>query len=126
MTTPQPKICNCRGNINANKPELPCSNCGGENPMKKPSPQPQQKLYKVRAEIKINPSSIEQVGKLMSEMDLGICGVEQPIVQILSWTTSTKPTKKYKKDLEKTLQYDLAKDGDRLISIKWLSVGKDS
>lgn len=27
-------FCNCRGNMNANNPELPCSSCGGINPMK--------------------------------------------------------------------------------------------
>lgn len=26
------EICGCRGNLNANNPELPCSSCGGINP----------------------------------------------------------------------------------------------
>jgi hypothetical protein len=29
------QICNCRGNLNANNPDLPCYSCGGVNPVKK-------------------------------------------------------------------------------------------
>lgn len=29
------KLCNCRGNMNAGDPDLPCSACGGTNPFKK-------------------------------------------------------------------------------------------
>ena len=29
------EICDCRGNGNANYPDLPCTNCGGINPMRK-------------------------------------------------------------------------------------------
>lgn len=30
--TGKPIVCNCRGNLNANNPALPCSSCGGTNP----------------------------------------------------------------------------------------------
>lgn len=30
---PKDKLCNCRGNLNANNPNLPCSSCGGINPV---------------------------------------------------------------------------------------------
>lgn len=33
-TESKEKICNCRGNGNANNVDLPCSSCGGINPMK--------------------------------------------------------------------------------------------
>ena len=32
------EMCNCRGNLNANSPELPCSSCGGVNPNRKTKP----------------------------------------------------------------------------------------
>ena len=79
-----------------------------------------KKIYKLKAEISVNSSSAEQLGDFMSRMDLGISGIEAPTVEVLEWTTTTKPTAKYKKDLEKVMRDGFAKDGARLINFKWL------
>jgi hypothetical protein len=78
------------------------------------------KLYKLKAEISVNSAIAEEMGNFMSRMDLGITGIEAPMTEIVSWTTTTKPTDEYKKNIEKVIERGFEKDGARLISIKWL------
>jgi len=48
------KICNCRGNLNANNPDLPCSSCGGINPMKPPTVSEKEERDKIYQILKSN------------------------------------------------------------------------
>ena len=50
---------------------------------------------KVSFEVTYNPSEIVQIGKFMSEIDLGIEGLELPTKIIFSYNTTTKVDDKY-------------------------------
>jgi hypothetical protein len=73
-------------------------------------------------DITINPKRANDIGNLMAKMDLGISGILYPISQRISFTTTTKVTKKYLKGVEETLRKAYEEDGNTVLGLKLNSV----
>lgn len=76
---------------------------------------------KVSYEVVYTPSLISKVGKIMSNLDLGISGITAPITEIFSWETTTKIDEKYLKKMEGAIREALrANEVTDIISIKFI------
>jgi len=76
---------------------------------------------KVIFEITFNPKRANEIGKLMAAMDLGISGILYPISESISFTTTTKVTKKYLKSIEETLRKAYEESGNTVLALKFCS-----
>ncbi len=75
-------------------------------------------MYKIAYEVVFNPRGAEQIGELMSRMDLGITGIEAPQCIVMRWTTTTKINKKYKDKVKKGIIELMERDGNRIVSLR--------
>jgi len=73
---------------------------------------------KVIFEITFNPKRANDIGRLMAAMDLGI---SYPLSESISFTTTTKVTKKYLKGVEETIRNAYEKTGNTVLALKFCS-----
>jgi len=76
---------------------------------------------KVIFEITFNPKRANDIGRLMAAMDLGISGISYPLSESISFTTTTKVTKKYLKGVEETIRNAYEKTGNTVLALKFCS-----
>ncbi len=75
-------------------------------------------MTRIEFEVAYNPQLIEKVGDFMAKCDLGITGAEMPIINIWSWSTTTKIDAGYVYKMKRAIAEAIEADGSRVISIK--------
>ena len=73
---------------------------------------------KVKFMILYQLTIIDRIGDIMSKCDLGITGIESPILDIVSWRTSTKVDLKYINKMKRVLKEAYKRIDKRIIKIK--------
>ena len=71
----------------------------------------------IEFEVVYKPSTIVQVEKIMSGLDLGIAGVSYSRYRKVSWTTTAKIDKKYIAKMKKAVKQAFELDGSKVISV---------
>jgi hypothetical protein len=79
----------------------------------------------IEFEVISQSKQLDEVGKLMSGMDLGITDIKGPIKETYSWKTSKTINREYISKSKKAIKEAVDKTGFRLISIKKLKNKKD-
>lgn len=76
------------------------------------------KTTHLKFEIEVNPSLMEEIGNIMSKLDLGISGIQKPKFYTCEWDTTTKVDKAYISKMRKRVKEAFELDGSKVLSVK--------
>ena len=77
---------------------------------------------KVALKVTYNSARVVTAGKVMSAIDESIVGIDYPITETYSWTTSMVVNKKYINKMKKVIKEKLEKEGCEVLSIKKITI----
>lgn len=73
---------------------------------------------KIKFEVISQSKLMDQVGDIMSKLDLGLSGISAPVAEIWSWNTPAKIDLKYINKMKRAVKGALEANNMRLIKVR--------